>query len=326
MLKENLENIEEEQALSESSEAEVISSPEIDAVREEVQHGTKMKTDEIKGSLDEVDVQKEELQQTNNTQEKLISDISSKDYFEKFILPKMDETVEALGLAEAVVNSKAILNDADPNDTKDRTKAEKSAVRELVKAIDATEFKKWSFTPEGMTDTKSCNCSGAALVFAYVMNEKLGVKTKQASPYGHAVNVVYYADQSTEYVDPRNSVFYDLKLNSENMDFSAEGYDVFNISKGGLEYKKLPVIDYKEGAANTLLNNTVWMDREKDNDEEARDSLSKYADSEKLAFAQHFSSSRFLESRVKDPVWIDEKKSIDRRRLFQKIPVLGRFI
>ena len=86
------------------------------------------------------------------------------------------------------------------------------------------------------------------------------------------------------------------------------------------------VIDYKEGAANTLLNNTVWMDREKDNDEEAQDALSKYADSEKLAFAQHFSSSKFLESRINDPVWIDEKKSIDRRRLFQKIPVLGRFI
>ena len=238
----------------------------------------------------------------------------------------MDETVEALGLNEALVNSKAILNSADPNNIKTKTKAERSAVREIVKAIDATEFKKWSFTPQGMIDTKSCNCSGAALVFAYVMNEKLGISTKQASPYGHAVNVVNYSDQSSEYVDPRNSVFYNLELNSENLDFSVEGYEVYNINKGGLEYKKLPVVDYKEGAANTLLNNTVWMDREKDNDEEAKYALSRYADSEKLAFAQHFSSSKFLESRIKDPVWIEEKKSIKRRRLFQKIPILGRFI
>ena len=63
--------------------------------------------DEIKESLEDGGVQKEELQKANDNQEKLISDISSKDYFEKFILPKMDETVEALGLAEALVNSKA---------------------------------------------------------------------------------------------------------------------------------------------------------------------------------------------------------------------------
>ena len=111
----------------------------------------------------------------------------------------------------------------------------------------------------------------------------------------------------------------------ENLETSVEGYDVYKVKKWGLEFKKLPIINYQEGAANTLLNNTVWMDKDKEKDPEAMEALAKYADSEKLAFAQHFTSSKFLASRDADPAWIDEKKSVKRKRFLQKIPVIGRF-
>ena len=46
MLKENIENIQQEESPTESLEVQDTASPEIDAVREEVQNGTKMITDE----------------------------------------------------------------------------------------------------------------------------------------------------------------------------------------------------------------------------------------------------------------------------------------
>lgn len=323
------QNIEEGQ-LEQSSTVEDAPSPDVEGIREDIKEDTH---EQIEGLHQEVETQapqeegqaEQKPEKPEEAKEKLISDISAKDYFEKFIKPKLEATVNALGLNAVIDQSKAALSQVDSNNVKAKVKAEKKAVRELSKAINATEFKKWSFTPQAMIDTKACNCSGAALVFAYVMNEHLGIQTKQANPSGHAVNVVYYSDQSNEYVDPRNNSFYNIDLSPENLETSVEGYDVYKVNKWGLEFKKLPIINYQEGAANTLLNNTVWMDKDKEKDPEAMEALAKYADSEKLAFAQHFTSSKFLETRKHDEAWLSEEKSVKRRRVLQKIPLIGRF-
>ncbi len=338
MTKEIPQNIEEgslEEVEPDSTSEDLPTSPAVEGIQGEIREDAHDQIEDLQQGAEEGDaelssdalraVSTEPEQKTEEAEEKLVSDMPAKEYFEKYIKVKLDETMNALDLTSVVEQSKTKLSQVDANDLKAKVKLEEEAVRDLSKAIASTEFKKWAFTPESMIDMKACNCSGAALIFAYIMNEKLNIETKQVNPSGHAANIVYYSDKSTEYVDPRNKQFHKISLKPENLEENIEGYDLYNVKKWGLEFRKLPIIDYEEGAANTLLNNTVWMDIEKDKDPEAKEALEKYSDSEKLAFAQHFSSSKFLDTRDKDESWIVEKKRVQRIRRVQKIPLIGRF-
>jgi len=320
--KENLEELQPSQAETETS------SPEAEQINNNVQGQVESVMGDVPEdaqqaeSTDEAGGQTE--QEPEKAKEKLIPEISAQEYFEKHIKPEMESLLEELGFEQLFIQCQNKLGQAPKDNLKARVKVEKEVVRDLSEAISATEFKKWAFTPASMVDMKACNCSGAALIFAYIMNEKLNIETKQTNPSGHAANVVYYSDKSTEYVDTRNKQFYKINLKPENLEENVEGYDVYKVKKWGLEFTKLPIIDYEEGAANTLLSNTVSMNEDKEKDPEAKEALEKYSDSEKLAFAQYFSSSKFLDTRDKNESWIAEKKRVKRIRILQKIPLIGR--
>jgi hypothetical protein len=175
-----------------------------------------------------------------------------------------------------------------------------------------------------MANEKAANCSGAAMVLGHILNEELHIKAEQINPLYHAVNLVTYSDGSTQYVDPRNNKTHDIKL--EEFIEEKDGFKIYKVNKGGLEYSLLPVANAEHAAGLTFMTNICSLDNSSKKDKNAAAIMASYSKNLDPDFARKYSDLHYTANPDTDPKWVTERHDVSRRRYTTKIPLLGRFL
>lgn len=246
--------------------------------------------------------------------------------FDTILKPRIHEVIESWGLVPVIEKCKYDLGRLPPDiDKRKRAKHEKKAVMRILRHFEKPiipfimkmkiPLKKWSFFPDAMSDEKAANCSGAALIFGSIMNDKLGIKTEHVNPMGHAANFVTYSDGSTQFVDPRDAYRKSIKLGSPREE--RDGFRIYELNDRNLEYSLLPVSEFKHGAMLTMFENVCSLDQERENDAKADLTADFYKDSLDFDFAKQYMKGNFLTVRDAEEEWIRERKRIvsERRRI-----------
>lgn len=241
--------------------------------------------------------------------------------YQKLLKPKMDSVINAWGFRSVIEECRTSLSEATDEN---RVKTEKTVIKKLLKAFKGIPAKTWAFFPEAMAQEKAANCSGSAMILGHILNEELKIKTEQANPWNHAVNIVTYNDGSTQYVDPRNNKIHELEL--EECVEEKDGFRVYKIDQGSLKYGLLPVAKAEHAAGLTLMTNTVSLSNYSQKDKQASETMAKYASTLDPAFAKKYSDIHYTANPDTDPKWIAERRRVARRNITTSIPILGRFM
>ena len=126
MTKEIPQNIEEgslEEVEPDSTSEDLPTSPAVEGIQGEIREDAHDQIEDLQQGAEEGDaelssdalraVSTEPEQKTEEAEEKLVSDMPAKEYFEKYIKVKLDETMNALDLTAVVEQSKTKLSQVD---------------------------------------------------------------------------------------------------------------------------------------------------------------------------------------------------------------------
>lgn len=297
-----------------SSAVEQARQGDLDQQKEAIQKGQEgAQIQQIRSQLNPA--AKEEAQKAPEQQ-------TPSEIYQKLLKPKMDSVINAWGFRSKIEECRSKLSQTT---AENKAKIERSVVKELLKKFKGIKENKFAFFPEAMAQEKSANCSGCALVLGHILNEELKIKTEQANPWNHAVNIVTYSDGQTQYVDPRNNKIHDLEL-KECIE-EKDGFRVYKIDKGGLRYGLLPVANAEHAAGLTLMTNTVALEHDARNkDKKALETMNKYGNNLNPTFAKKYTDIHYTSNPDTDPKWLEERRKTAIRKYTTRIPLLGRFL
>ena len=172
--------------------------------------------------------------------------------------PTLDKILQSLEIQPDLNSAEKI---RETKDAAEKTKYQKEFLDNTMKSFKKVSFKKWSFFPSQIQETKGFNCSGSALLMGRLLN-KSGIETYYCAPPGHSVNIAKLADGSLFYLDSRINIQTpeDTEKNIVSIrketakEEEKEGIKILKINQPDIEYEIIPILSQKDSLAAMLDN------------------------------------------------------------------------
>ena len=129
---------------------------------------------------------------------------------------------------------------------------QKQFVEKLIHSISKIPFDSWSFTFTRSLESGKLNCSGCASLLGIIIEHMRSLSriplVEFVTPYGHAMNIIHFSDNSIYYADPRNEKFKNISnLILRTWNFGNLKVYRLKANLGFTGYRIFPAVSVREG-------------------------------------------------------------------------------